>query len=702
MSTPGFFTEIMGHVAYAFAEVQPYIPMYTHLVLSALFPIYTAAFASLARPSSAAKPEKKTKRDAASDSENEEEDEIEQKMEGLSPSDAIVFPVLAGTTLTGLYFLIKWMGPETLNKILGWYFSIVGVASVSKLLSDGFAAIHSFFWPRTYVDQGKVWRVNSRSKSFVPMIARGISKSSARSSPLPGVFALVPLSKSVNHALWTLRETPKLRYTVKSYVYRLLSFRLTTPLYTILSAVSGLGLVLYSNLVDKPWWLTNLQGFAFSYSALQLLSPTTFATGSLILGALFFYDVYFVFFTPMMVTVAKNLDIPIKLLFPRPLEEGQDPTIRNMAMLGLGDIVLPGLMIGLALRFDLYLHYLKKQKRVSSAPELPGDAVIKAPFVTTTANHGDKFWTSSWTGRSLVPALATSATEMVNPSASDFRKPYFHASLAGYVSGMLVTLGVMQFSQHAQPALLYLVPGVLGSIWSTAVVRGELKEAWNFSEASEEEEEDAKKAKQKATEERGEEKKGGEQGAQTAEAEVKGWKAWFGKSFFGAEKQEKMAKRMEESLAMNTEQDPASDDESKGKRKAETVEKNLNEKEKVKKQDLFTRDRRNELFFFSISREPARSSQHSPTETPTSTTTSDTPGQPSTNEHAEATTTAPAPTTASTRSVSASSTSSDSLDAIMIGDDEVHEAQLRERKQRWRAGSDSEGRERAEKRLRTE
>ena len=64
-----------------------------------------------------------------------------------------------------------------------------------------------------------------------------------------------------------------------------------------------------------------------------------------------------------MVTVATQLDIPAKLLFPRPRGPGEDPTKRAMSMLGLGDVILPGMMIGFALRFDLYLFYLRKQKR---------------------------------------------------------------------------------------------------------------------------------------------------------------------------------------------------------------------------------------------------------------------------------------------------------------------------------------------------
>ena len=41
----------------------------------------------------------------------------------------------------------------------------------------------------------------------------------------------------------------------------------------------------------------NLIGFGFCYGTLQLMSPTTFWTGSLILGGLFIYDIIMVFYT---------------------------------------------------------------------------------------------------------------------------------------------------------------------------------------------------------------------------------------------------------------------------------------------------------------------------------------------------------------------------------------------------------------------
>jgi minor histocompatibility antigen H13 len=52
------------------------------------------------------------------------DDEEEAKIEGMTPSDAILFPILAGATLGGLYLVIKWLDdPKLLNKILNVYFS---------------------------------------------------------------------------------------------------------------------------------------------------------------------------------------------------------------------------------------------------------------------------------------------------------------------------------------------------------------------------------------------------------------------------------------------------------------------------------------------------------------------------------------------------------------------------------------------------
>jgi minor histocompatibility antigen H13 len=193
---------------------------------------------------------------------------------------------------------------------------------------------------------------------------------------------------------------------------------------------------------------------------------------------------------PMMVTVAKSLDVPIKLMFPRPAPADDPSAASSHAMLGLGDVVLPGIMIGLALRFDLYLFYLRRQKRTPAAQEGEADTIEMEQYHSLAGRWSDHFWTHSLTGR---PLWTVSADETKPEAPFTFPKIYFRASLVGYVLGLLATVGVMMVWNHAQPALLYLVPGVLGSLWLTALARGELSLMWNYTEEIEEEGEASKK-----------------------------------------------------------------------------------------------------------------------------------------------------------------------------------------------------------------
>jgi minor histocompatibility antigen H13 len=464
--------DLMATVAYHFQQLKPMIPLYVHLIISALFPIVTGAFASLSRPSSAAKPSKKSKKSHEEDDDDEDEDEVEQKMEGMSPKDAIILPITAGLVLGGLYWLIKKYGADMINLIFGWYFSAVGVFSVGKLFNDAAALTIGVVFPAYFAHRGKLWRADGAERKAIT----GENAQESRTSPLPGILGLIPLPRAVCDSLWSLRAIPKQKYAFLAYVKNTLDVNGPVTLLNVAAAVCSLTAIGYNQFIDKPWWLTNLQGFAVSYTALQVMSPTTFVTGSMILSALFCYDIWAVFFTPLMVTVAKNLDQPIKLLFPRPDEPGAEgqPPIRSYSMLGLGDIVLPGLMIGLALRFDLHMYYLKKQKMAAKTGkgEETGQEVIKADYHNVTGVWGSRIWTFRLDKSSLPQTLVAAA----------FPKPYFVASLVGYVIGMIATLLVMSIWQHAQPALLYLVPGVLLSIWSTALVRGEVKEMWAYTE----------------------------------------------------------------------------------------------------------------------------------------------------------------------------------------------------------------------------
>ncbi|KAH8498758.1 hypothetical protein H0E87_017619 [Populus deltoides] len=147
---------------------------------------------------------------------------------------------------------------------------------------------------------------------------------------------------------------------------------------------------------------------------IEMLSLGSFKTGAILLAGLFVYDIFWVFFTPVMVSVAKSFDAPIKLLFPTA------DTARPFSMLGLGDIVIPGIFVALALRFD-----------VSRGKE----------------------------------------------------SQYFKSAFLGYTAGVVLTIIVMNWFQAAQPALLYIVPAAIGFLAAHVVWNGEVKPLMEFDES---------------------------------------------------------------------------------------------------------------------------------------------------------------------------------------------------------------------------
>ncbi|KUL91865.1 hypothetical protein ZTR_01234 [Talaromyces verruculosus] len=475
--------ESMQPIVEQLKDMQPFLPTYAHLIVSALIPIYTGAHASLSRPSSAAKPKKKSK--VESDSEDEEEDEGKDtgsKMEGLEPSDALMFPLMAGLTLGGLYLIIKWLkDPSILNKILSFYFSQMGLFFAGALLRDGLKVLRSYIFPTTYSSGGHQWKVNQSKRIFATIERGSDTIAIERTSPLPGFLGAIPLPATIRNSFWGLRAVVYQKVQLRIKALTSFKAKVRFDMLDVTAAISALVAVTYFAFFAKPWWLTNLLGFSFCYGSLQVISPSTFTTGSLILASLFFYDIYFVFFTPLMVTVATKLDVPIKMVFPRPTGPNDDPNEISLAMLGLGDIVVPGMMIGLALRFDLFLYY-KYKSIMLSKKESSAEGAEKAVYQRATGGWGERLWTGS------------NASKLLS-----FPKPYFYASIVGYISGMVATLIAMQFSQHAQPALLYLVPGVLISLWSTAYFRNELDSMWSFSDMMEDEEpkEDIEEDKEK-------------------------------------------------------------------------------------------------------------------------------------------------------------------------------------------------------------
>jgi minor histocompatibility antigen H13 len=71
---------------------------------------------------------------------------------------------------------------------------------------------------------------------------------------------------------------------------------------------------------------------------------------------------------------------------------------------------------------------------------------------------------------------------------------YFTSAMVGYVGGLATTIAVMNLFNAAQPALLYIVPAVLGSVATRALVAGEARAVFAWSEEAEAEAEEAEEA----------------------------------------------------------------------------------------------------------------------------------------------------------------------------------------------------------------
>ncbi|GAB1598495.1 minor histocompatibility antigen H13-like isoform X1 [Argonauta hians] len=286
-----------------------------------------------------------------------------EKPETMSSKDAAMFPIIASCALFGIYMIFKVFSKEYINLLLTVYFFALGVLSLAHINSP--------------------W----------------ISKLIPESFPNKEYHLLFTRGKGDNK-----EEVINYEFDRKDLVCLFVS--------CLIGFWYGL---------KKHWVANNLFGLAFAVNGVELLSLNRVSTGCILLCGLFLYDIFWVFGTNVMVTVAKSFEAPIKLVFPQDfLEKGL--AADNFAMLGLGDIVIPGIFIALLLRFDVSM---KKGSRT-----------------------------------------------------------YFYSSFLAYFLGLVATIFVMHVFKHAQPALLYLVPACIGVPVSVALLRGEVKDLFSYEDHS--------------------------------------------------------------------------------------------------------------------------------------------------------------------------------------------------------------------------
>ncbi|XP_044951423.1 signal peptide peptidase-like 4 [Hordeum vulgare subsp. vulgare] len=172
------------------------------------------------------------------------------------------------------------------------------------------------------------------------------------------------------------------------------------------------------------WIGQDVLGIALIVTVIQIVRIPNLKVGSVLLGCSFLYDIFWVFISKMlfhesvMIVVARgdNTDedgVPMLLKIPRMF----DPW-GGYSIIGFGDILLPGLLVAFALRYD-------------------------------------------WAARKTL------------------QSGYFLWSMVAYGSGLLITYVALNLMDgHGQPALLYIVPFTLGTFILLGKKRGELRNLW--------------------------------------------------------------------------------------------------------------------------------------------------------------------------------------------------------------------------------
>ncbi|KAL9650633.1 hypothetical protein ABK040_016350 [Willaertia magna] len=298
------------------------------------------------------------------------------QVESLAEKDAYMFPVIGSCVLFSLYICFKFLSEDWVNFIMSAYFTVLGVGAIATFLHPILSKICPYEW----TDKAQESTSSKKKKKY----------SYHLKVPIVG---------------WEL------------------DFTLIDVIGTIIGGCIG---IVY--LLTKHWITNNIFGLCFSTVSIQLIQLGSYKVGAILLIGLFFYDIFWVFGTDVMITVAKKFDAPIKVLWPKG---------NGFSLLGLGDIVIPGIFVALMLRFDYYLYKKKKEENALN--------------------------------------------ENTNVKKSiRFDKSYFWSTFISYVIGLVLTVTVLHIFRHGQPALLYIVPCVLIGSLGCAVVKGDASKLFGY------------------------------------------------------------------------------------------------------------------------------------------------------------------------------------------------------------------------------
>jgi presenilin-like A22 family membrane protease len=247
-----------------------------------------------------------------------------------------------------------------------------------------------------------------------------------------------------------------------------------------------------------------------------MFSIGSYKTGCILLAGLFIYDIFWVFGTDaiiakitgktgdgVMVTVAKNFDAPIKILFPREwgaigeaLEQCTKELHANITSTLYNTSItdMPAAMGKLGIKNETAQPLI--QAAADSAQSLTDAIGEAAPKLAKLCTENKMSMLGL--GDIVIPGIFVALLLRFDHAQARkhnraMNKTSFNYTFVGYVAGLALTVFIMVVFEAAQPALLYLVPGCIGMSLVAGMVQGNVPDMWAYSEEEEEEKDEAKK-----------------------------------------------------------------------------------------------------------------------------------------------------------------------------------------------------------------
>mmetsp|Transcript_31204 Transcript_31204/g.57715 ORF Transcript_31204/g.57715 Transcript_31204/m.57715 type:complete len:845 (-) Transcript_31204:161-2695(-) len=241
------------------------------------------------------------------------------------------------------------------------------------------------------------------------------------------------------------------------------------------------------------WLIQDVMGVCFCVLILGLIHINTIMVASVLLCLVFVYDIFHVLISPYIFGSSVMIDVATGSSSVDPSFCEKYPTDKackgsfaplpmllaipwfndfrgGFSMLGLGDIILPGLLISFAARYDSAIALVRKCSQTSSIRS--GGNVADSDETDLGGGGGEATNESSG-----------SSSRRYHYHLGRVIKALFHGYfgplMIAYAIGLMIAYIVVWTTKRGQPALLYLVPACLGTILFLGWRRRELSDLWS-------------------------------------------------------------------------------------------------------------------------------------------------------------------------------------------------------------------------------